>query len=414
MLHLVQYEVFHALFDMGWVITCQKVRAMIRYKISIESPVHIGSGEKLGSMDLVVQNGRVFLIDLNKVLSELKNKGENPLVLYDEIERSGSHFSFKNFLDKRKIDVEVVSRASFSCRGRPNNVSTFIKNAFGVPLLPGSSLKGAIRTALTWYFLKDENMRSKIEVTLKGILETVRRAKDERERRRASGHWKRRIGPQLENLIFYGKEKDPQYDMNKAVTVTDASFEADLLELALCKTFTVTRENSLVPKSYDVFVEAIMPGNKGGTTDISLNSYFLKRKLSELGFDKGRVDLLREFPRICNEFSKNVIEYELEFLRYYKLPELVQFYENLLDSLPGKNNEFLLRLGSGIGWISTTVGLILKENPHLLEEIRREFGLGRRRNQPYYVPEFPKTRKLIMDKETPKYPLGWIRLVELP
>jgi CRISPR type III-A-associated RAMP protein Csm5 len=71
-------------------------------------------------------------------------------------------------------------------------------------------------------------------------------------------------------------------------------------------------------------------------------------------------------------------------------------------------------MGSGIGWISTTVGLILKENPHLLEEIRREFGLGRRRNQPYYVPEFPKTRKLIMDEEIPKYPLGWIRLVELP
>lgn len=387
---------------------------MVRYEISIESPVYIGSGEKLDSMDLVVQNGRVFLINFDKVLSELKKKGEDPLVLHDEIERFGRNFSFKNFFYRRRIDVETVSRTSFSCRGEPNNVSIFVKNAFGVPLLPGSSLKGAIRTSLTWYFLKDENMRGQIEVALEGVLETLHQIRDMREKRRALGRWERKIGQQLENLVFYGKKKDPQYDINKAVTVTDASFEADLLELALCKTFTVTRENSLVPKSHDVFVEAIMPGNRGGITDISLNSYFLEENLSKIGFDKGRVDLLREFPRICNEFSKDVIEYELEFFEYHELPELVQFYENLLNSLPEKNNEFLLRLGSGIGWISTTVGLILKGNPHLLEEIRREFRLGRRRNQPYYVPEFPKTRKLIMGEETPKYPLGWIRLVELP
>jgi CRISPR-associated protein Csm5 len=371
---------------------------MVQYEISVESPVHIGSGEKLGSMDLVVQNGRVFIIDFNKVLSELKNKGEDPLVLHDEIERFGRNFSFGNFLYRKRIDAKTVSRTSFLCQAKPNSVSSFIKNAFGIPLLPGSSLKGAIRTALIWYFLKDESIKNEVETTLQEALRT-------RERK---------IGQQLENLVFYGKKKDPQYDMNKAVTVADASFEADLLKLALCKTFTVKGENRLVPKHYDIYVEAVMPRSEVGTTDISLNSYFLEEKLSEIGFSKDRVDLLREFPRICNEFSKNLIEYELEFFECHELPEIVQFYEKLLNSLPETNDEFLMRLGSGVGWISTTIGLILEKNPDLLRDIRETFRMGKRKSRPYYIPEFPKTRKLIVVEETPKYPLGWIRLVRKP
>jgi len=60
-----------------------------------------------------------------------------------------------------------------------------------------------------------------------------------RERRRASSRWEREIGKELEKLIFYGKEKDPRFDINKAMTVTDASLESvNLLEVALCRIFS--------------------------------------------------------------------------------------------------------------------------------------------------------------------------------
>lgn len=386
---------------------------MTEYEISIESPVHIGSGEELDSMDFVVQNGRVSVIDVDKVLSELKSGGKSPLVLHDEIERFERNFDFGKFLYRQGIDVERVSKYMLTCEGTPNRMATFMKSAFGVPLIPGSSIKGAIRTALTWYFLKSENMKGEVERTLRRVLGELNRITDRSARIRASRSWERRIGQELENLVFYGKEEDPKYDINKTMTVTDASLESvDLLELALCRIFTITRENRLIPKTFDIFVEAIKPGTHAGTTKISLDSYFLEEKLSELGFNRNQVSTFRKFPHICNEFSKNVIEYELDFFEKYELPELVQFYENLLDSFPETNGEFLLRLGFGIGWISTTIGLLLGSKPDLLKDIRREFWLGRRRNQPYYVPEFPKTRNIIVDGERPNYPMGWIKLSE--
>jgi CRISPR-associated protein Csm5 len=386
---------------------------MTEYEISVQSPVHIGSGDQLDSMDFVVHNGRASVIDFDKVLSELKNKGESPLVLHDEIERFGKNFDFGKFLYRKGINVENVSKYTLPCEGTPSRMTTFIKNAFGIPLMPGSSIKGAIRTALTWYFLKNENMGSEAERALRRVLGELNRITDRSARIRASRGWERRIGQELENLIFYGKEEDPKYDINKAMTVTDASLESvDLLELALCRIFTVTRENRLVPKPFDIFVEAIKPSTHVGTAKISLDSYFLEEKLLELGFNRNQVITLRKFPHICNEFSKNLIEYELDFFDKYELPELVQFYENLLDSFPETDDEFLLRLGFGIGWISTTIGLLLGSKPDLLKDIRREFWLGRRRNQPYYVPEFPKTRNIIVDGERPNYPMGWIKLRE--
>ena len=274
---------------------------MAEYEILVESPVHIGSGDQLDLMDFVVHNGRVSVIDFDKVLSELKNKGESPLVLHDEIERFGKNFDFGEFLYRQGIDVENVSRYTLSCKGTPSRMATFIKNAFGIPLIPGSSIKGAIRTALTWYFLKNENMEGEVEKTLRRVLGELNQIRDSRERRRASARWERKMGQELENLIFYGKEKDPLYDMNKALTVTDASLgSVGLLELVLCKIFTTTRENRLVPKGFDIFIEAIKPNISIGTTKISLNSYFLEEELSSLGFDKERVDTFRKFPHICN------------------------------------------------------------------------------------------------------------------
>ena len=366
------------------------------FEISIESPIHIGSGDKLDSLDFVVQNGKVSVIEFDKVLSEMKNKEMDTLILYDEIEQFGKRFDFRKFLGRYRIDIGEVSKYFLSYQKAPRgSIMTFLKDAFNTPLIPGSSIKGAIRTALAWYFLKDEDT-ARIEKVL-----------------RNPNEFRKEKGKKIEDLIFYGKEREPNFDLNKAISITDAYLQSyDQLEVVPCKVFTTTRENTLRLRN-TFFLEAVMPSPQIGMTKISLNQYFLKVKSSELGFKKEKVNLLKKFPEICNEFSKELIECELEFFENYGLSELVQFYKELLRVFPQTNKEFLLKLGSGTGWISMTIGLLLRKNPCLLKDIRKEFRLGKRRNSPFYVEEFPKTRKIIAELDKPKYPMGWVRFKEI-
>jgi CRISPR-associated protein Csm5 len=382
---------------------------MSKYEISVVSPVHIGSGNEYGPMDFVASEGRISYINIDKVFDELKNKGKDVLILYEAIEQYGSNFNLGLFLNNQGIDVGNVTNYNLRCNEVPQSIRGFIKNAFTIPLIPGSSIKGAIRTAVAWYLLKDR--KNEVEDILNRILREIDEIRDRNEKMKKIRWWERRIGHELENLIFYGKEKDPKFDIFKSMIVTDASFESvDQLSIRKCKVLSTTEDNKMMPKPYDIFLEVLELPVKSKTMEISLNTYFLEKKNQNLGYNTNHITFLKEFPKACNEFSKAIIEYELTFFEEYHLHELKNFYENLYDMIPNANDEFLLRVGYGIGWLSTTIGLIFENDSNLLKNIRSIFWLGRRRNHPYYILEFPKARKTINIDGKPKFPLGWIHL----
>jgi CRISPR-associated protein Csm5 len=382
---------------------------MTEYEISVVSPVHIGSGNEYGLMDFVVLEGRISYINIDKVFDELKNKGTDALILYEAIEQYGRNFNLGLFLKNQGIDVDNVTNYNLRCKEVPQNTRGFIKNAFTIPLIPGSSIKGAIRTAVAWYLLKDR--KNEVEDILNRILREIDEIRDRNEKMKKIRWWERRIGHELENLIFYGKEKDPKFDIFKSMIVTDASFESvDQLSIGKCKVLSTTGDNMMMPKPYDIFLEVLEPPVKSKIMEISLNTYFLEKKNQNLGYNTNHITFLKEFPKACNEFSKAIIEYELTFFEHYNLSTLKNYYENLFNMIPNTDDEFLLRVGHGIGWLSTTLGLLLKENEGLLRKLRKTFYLGRRRYEPYFLPEYPKSRKIIFDDNNPTYPMGWIKL----
>ena len=117
-------------------------------KITALTPVHAGvENEKhwKPGLDAVIQNNRLYVIDLEKVMQKAVG---NPGWI-EELSLSVSQARIDEFLRRKNIRPEEVASHAFdmpSDAGR-QDVRPFIRSG-GRPFVPGSSLKGAIRSAM--------------------------------------------------------------------------------------------------------------------------------------------------------------------------------------------------------------------------------------------------------------------------
>ena len=126
------------------------------------SPVFIGSGERLSKKEYIFDphKGMIYFPDFPRLVAFLKSRSLLPA--YQDYLLQARNNDFRSFLEQNRItESDYPSFVSYSIEAgeaarAPNfrEVLTFIKDARGLPYIPGSSVKGAIRTALAAYFLK--------------------------------------------------------------------------------------------------------------------------------------------------------------------------------------------------------------------------------------------------------------------
>ncbi|MDI6860371.1 MAG: type III-A CRISPR-associated RAMP protein Csm5, partial [Methanocellales archaeon] len=280
-------------------------------------------------------------------------------------------------------------------------VLEFIKTR-DMAYIPGSSIKGAIRTAILWWVLRNDP--STFDRAKKHLDNLVR---DRRAKRKFADK-------NIEDDVF-GKE--PTHDLLKALQVSDTNaVPAEKLEVREVRTLT-TSQRGHDWKRFTTFLELLQLG----TTlelDLHIDEFTLKDDIARVLHIDGKQDLLRSIPKICNEFAKSFIEYETRFYGKYNVPreldDVATFYNELRHDIDGlRDNSFLLHFAWGSGWHGMTVGLALDRQT--LEKVRGKFRLGksyrdRSSGQWRLIPEFPKTRKIVLQNGRPMYPLGWIKL----
>jgi CRISPR-associated protein Csm5 len=376
------------------------------YRLEVLSPLHIGSGQEYGAFDGVYQNGRWYLIDLKKVLERSK---EDPTNLANAMMQQG--FNWASWLQRRGIAPTEVASYSVACVQSPGStkIRACIRDPFWRPYIPGSTLKGAMRTAILEELVTQEPPQRRQQ----WARQAVRRNQEGKspDRRYVARNT-------IERELLIGKmpnrANESNYDLLRALHISDSEpIDPEKAQIGLAWVHTL-RDNQLVQKrerqeEYKMFLEWLPVGVQARLT-LRLDERLLEGAYpKQLGFRDNQIEVLRDFVAACNGRASMMIDHEGGFYEDYGLPAIAKFYQTLNQRLQQIEEQggFLLNIGWGGGWETKTVtNPLTVDLDEEYERIRRTYNLGRRDSE-----EFPKTRRLAYRDNQPFAPLGWVALI---
>ena len=143
-------------------------KSKVKLTITTLSPLHVGSGDRLREgFDFLARDGSLWFADqrrlLNAILDEAAQMGQDDadviqaitgMTLYDLLDAGWleqSHFDLERRLFRYRLSGQT------STAHKEGELHDQIKDAYGRPYLPGSTLKGALRTMLAWDDLTTRN-----------------------------------------------------------------------------------------------------------------------------------------------------------------------------------------------------------------------------------------------------------------
>lgn len=366
-----------------------------RWKLEVLTPLHIGSGNLLKAFDYVYDERAKLLrvIDLEKLLAQ-------PRVDPADLARYYEHRSFQaaQYLRDRGIPPQSVERYHLACPRDPGDgpLRAFIKTPWNKPYLPGSSLKGVLRTAVLWRILHED--RTAFDKALAYLERAVRQDPSLPQDKRWTGlnieRLQEALGP------------DPHRDILRVVHVEDSvELPLEALRVYEVSSYLPNPQGQLVRDQHlTTWVEALAPGTVL-QVHISWDEFLFSEMAHELGFQRKGHLVEDELDKTLQAFTKALIEAETAFYRNYRLGEVADRLQALKSE-----EEILLCLGWGGGWSAKTVTRTFAGRIDLMA-LRRLYRLGQSRSRRnYYDPVFPKSRRLCESSPGILMPLGWVRL----
>lgn len=135
-------------------------------RLTTKGPVFVGNGQEYYKKEYIIdrRNGRVMIPKVNEMYSYLKKRGLErdfeEFMLHDRYHDLGGWLHEKRVPD---CDRDKWIRYSMDCGDAISekglHVMQCIKDAYGNPYVPGSSLKGMLRTILLSYLIRKDSVR---------------------------------------------------------------------------------------------------------------------------------------------------------------------------------------------------------------------------------------------------------------
>lgn len=374
-----------------------KDEKILKLRLRVLSPVHIGTGSKLTKWDFVVRGSYLLVLNQDKFFEYLVKKGK----LEEAISRMERNEGSANDYLEYRIPQELVKyklqiNPSIDLqRANKKEVLEAVKNfkkgssdgLIAVPYIPASEIKGFIRTAIIYNYLKDHQDRFREKFA------NVNKRFDFRK--------------SIEKEIF-GK---PTKDLMKYIKIEDihGNFNLEIVGVRIL----------LSSRNFPEFVEAIVEG----ASDV----FRVTLDIGRLGGKIGKY--IKDWKRCCYTLSKDLIEAEYHY--WYdllsgnltirniitRIEELnlnyVRKVLNQIKDLKYLNTEDkpLVRIGKYTGFLNHTIALLLNSEgskyknpqPYNVAPLGNDIGAT---NAKWFL--FPLTRRITFDNKT----LGWCRLEE--
>ncbi|MCI6855542.1 MAG: type III-A CRISPR-associated RAMP protein Csm5 [Firmicutes bacterium] len=279
-----------------------------RVTLTTRGPLYIGSGQQLKKNDWIMSGEKGYVFDLRKLYLFLEKKNllnkYEAFVIGEEAEKGKEKEkekaqSLKDWLNVVLSAEELeelkceATRYTFDCNGLKedyqNDLQLFVKDGLGRPYVPGSSLKGAIRSILLSQKLQDEPSGRAEEVIInrankKKLKETSRNLEKENFN--------------IRNL----QNNNLRQDIMAAVRISD-SLPVDTDWLVICEKYDVYPDGGVPKKrSVNVLRECICPGTKI-VFDLTIDESVFRDIPEDERIDIGMIE------RAIATFSENYQQY---------------------------------------------------------------------------------------------------------
>ncbi len=390
----------------------------MRYKLKTLSPIHIGNGEQISNWSYSAEKEKISIYNFEKVIRELKNNPQRLLNLTSEIEKNPLNKSLGNILKsyniKTKPEYTVQLKGNIKRqrwdRNKQQNIIEykqiweFIKEN-GKVYIPGSEIKGAIRTALFYKILKDkfdndQKLKYKFLEEYKDCLSGKNKGEIKSNYMKFSTRW--------ENIVFrsgfkkiFDKEfkfTDAKRDFLRFLLISDSDHKkpdqileiVDIISVGISRSFEDLHET--VKKGLDFNIDIKITWKSKYKNTLSENYHYL-------GF--------KHIRQACNTFAELVLNTEIEYFKKISFGQKKDLLKKLNQRLSfikfaDEKKYLILRLGKHQGFHSTTINLLVKNLDYeLYSKAFAKIAPKGYENNPN------KSRKLTIDNEL----LGWCVLI---
>lgn len=325
-------------------------------KVKIKSPIHIGNGDKLTKFDYLVEGKSLTVLNFDKLVSLVYKDEKSINLLLNSVEKGEglNFFLVKKYIDKIKKYTIIADFEKFNIN---KEIHTFIKTSGYKPYIPGSEIKGAVRTAILYNILKD--------------------------------NWEN-----FKDILWYSDNSGIVRIKNSAYKIEEATLkkENDLMKFFLVEdTSTIEPENLTVKeikifnskRNFTEYAECLKEGVEIDNLNIIIKNSNHKYR-----------DYLFNWKNCLYEYAKDLIVVEKNYWKN-RNHNAYDFVYDFLKTLEENNSPQspLLRIGRFTGKLSHTITVLLK-----IKELKGELRVDRS--------IFPKTRRLTTHGKI----LGWLKI----